>query len=1296
MFNLNRFIGTLFILFIILNWSFGQTTIRETRSYQWTSNSKSVSIGNNTYRFQSFDSGISSELLPTLPFDVFSLPLPQNSVLAFEVFYLATEPYPDFVPTPEEIEQIKESPNIKYQIELEKNQYYAKIFFTPIIRRGNSYFKITNLDLGINIASKPAIRLRSPNDITVSGLSSGDVFKIAVQQSGMHKITANFLRNELGIPIDNIDPRNIHILGDQGGMLPRFLDAAYIEDVPEIPIFVSGEQDGKFDNSDFILFFAQGPDQWLFDTLNGRFNMEKNIYDDKNYYFIKIDNQQGLRVQPKASANNATYTSNAFDDYARFEQDNRNLLFEWGKELSKSQGSGQNWFGDHFKNQRSYTYQDLFKFPGLLTDQPIHLSARMALRALTRSSFKVDLNGQTFQSADANRVDVLSGDRDNEINYANFAIINQEVNLTSENLSFKVEYPFPAANDGSEGWMDFIQVNVRRNLIFAGEQMQFRDKESLNASSTRFNLTTDNPGILIWDITNPLQPFNQEFASGNNVLSFAFENEGLAQFIAFNPGSNLLLPEAAGKITNQNLHGIQDADMLILYHKDFELEAQRLAEHRRQFSGLRVEIASIDQVYNEFSSGAKDPTAIRNFARLLLTRNSDFKYLLLFGDGSFDTRNIYKEGGDFIPTYQSDSFNPLFAFPADDFFAILEANTVNDPLVGRMSIAVGRLPVNNVEQASIAVDKIIAYDKNPETFTDWRNRLVFVADDEDSNEHINSIDEIATEVSTANPFLNLEKIYADAFPQVATPGGNTFPEVNEAISRAIFKGTLAVTYLGHGGPSGWAQERILKISDILSWENKDRLPIFLTATCTFGGYDDVTFTTAGEEVILNPNGGVVALLTTTRAVFSSSNARLTSISLEELFKRENGVIPGLGEAMKNAKNQLTSSFTNTNSRKFTLLGDPAQKLAIPYFEVKTDAINGKNLIDNQLDTLKALQKVTIDGSILDASGNLFESFNGVIFPTIFDKTAKVTTLGQDAGSLVRNFDVQKNVLFKGRSTVNNGRFKFTFVVPKDINFQFGEGKISYYAANAEQLNDAGGYQPVIIGGFSKDVLEDKKGPDVNLFMNSEDFVFGGITDENPVLLVKLKDENGINVVGNSIGHDLEAILDENTQNSFLLNDFYEADLDDYTSGTVNFPFSKLSEGLHNVKVKAWDVANNSAEGYTEFVVANSGEIALRHVLNYPNPFTDRTCFQFDHNLAGQELEVLIQIFTVSGRIVKTLESTILSEGTIRLDNCLEWDGRDEYGDKLARGIYLYKVKVRTSGANPLSQESAFEKLVILK
>jgi hypothetical protein len=402
-----------------------------------------------------------------------------------------------------------------------------------------------------------------------------------------------------------------------------------------------------------------------------------------------------------------------------------------------------------------------------------------------------------------------------------------------------------------------------------------------------------------------------------------------------------------------------------------------------------------------------------------------------------------------------------------------------------------------------------------------------------------------------------------------------------------------------------------------------------------------------------------------------------------------------------AKNNYSGSNITINSRKFTLIGDPAQRLAIPSlnYKVVTSQIDTNRVMANRTDTLRALQRVQISGEIQLSDGSLADSYNGIVYPTIFDKEIETTTLGQDPGSFPYDYDVQKNVIFRGRARVTQGQFSFEFVIPKDINYNFGRGKISYYLAPDQgQQDGSGSFEDIVIGGNIEGSIADDEGPEIDVFMNTEDFVFGGITDPDPTLLVLLEDDFGINVVGNSIGHDLEAILDEDTQNSILLNDFFETELGDFTRGRVRFPLEDLEEGRHTLRIKAWDVANNSAEGYTEFVVSESSELALRHVLNYPNPFTDRTCFQFDHNYANQELRVLVQIFTVSGRLVKTIEQQMFSDGAIRQDDCIEWDGLDDFGNRLARGVYLYKVRVQAliPGSDVIQGESDFEKMVLLK
>ncbi|MCI5082611.1 MAG: type IX secretion system sortase PorU [Saprospiraceae bacterium] len=1263
------------------------------KSFKWDAAPASVEIAGATYQLHSFEGSISNEKYPSIPFFTEQFQLDGYGNLQVEIIRSSFEDF-EKVPSPDD-EILQERLAFEANVYKNRNGYYGKVSFAPIIKRGNSYQRLTSIELRVTLVPQPRVVLRNPPTFN-SVLSDGQLYKFGVSQSGVCRLSYDFLKNDLGMDIDNIDPRQLKIYGNGGGMLPFYSESERIDDVLESHIQIVGEEDGSFDSGDYILFYAEGPHKWYLDTLNQEFNRQQNIYDDENYYFIKVSSGNGLRIQPQASLSaNADYTTNEYNNFARFEDDAVNIFQEW----NKAQGSGQDWYGDHFRVVRSYTYDNLFSFPGLVTSQPAKLKAKMILRDGIRTRFNLQTQNQELESDLANRVTYMSGAFENITTYAHPAEIETEILATQDNFDFQVNYPTPGGDDDSEAWLDYIQVNVRQQLNMHSNQVPFRDLQAMTANVTQFNLSGVGGNTIVWDITDPIQPRLQQGTTSGSTFSFKVSTfDQVRTFIGFNSQDGFIAPIAGGEVANQNIHGIDGAELLIVYHPDFETEAFRLAEHRAAHNGIDVATVTVEQIMNEFAAGAFDPTAIRDFARVLYNRGS-LQYLLLFGDGSFDHKDKYGFGKNFVPIYENQSLHPIYSFPTDDYYAILFDVNENNPLDGDLAISVGRLPVNTIAEAKVAVDKIIDYDNSELTLGDWRNRMVFVGDDEDSNVHADGADEIADYIQGLHPYLNIDKVYLDAYPQVSTPGGDRFPAANAAINENIFKGVFAVTYLGHGGSQGWAQERVLNISDIIGWENSSKLTIFLTATCSFTGYDDPGFTTGGEQVFLNPNGGAVSLLTTVRAVFANQNEQLTQEALRRIFERQDGRITTMGEAVSRAKNSFTSVSLETNSRKFILIGDPSQPVGVPVYEVRTTQINGIGVGEVSQDTLSALEEVNVEGVVTDVNGNIKSDFSGFVNITIFDKATTQSTLGQDDGSSPFDYVLQKNVIFKGRASVTNGIFEFTFVVPKDINYEFGEGKISYYAFNPNSLDDAAGsFGEVIIGGTDLTAEADDQGPLVEVFMNTEDFIFGSTTRPNPTLLVKLQDDNGINIVGNSIGHDLEATLNDDLQNTILLNDFYESELDDYRKGEVRYQLQDLPEGLHRIRVKAWDVANNSAEGYTEFVVAPDGGVALERVLNYPNPFFDQTCFQFDHNLANQQLDILISIYTVSGRLVKTLEANMFSDGALRQDDCIQWDGRDDFGDPLAKGIYLYKVQIRAAntGGETLAGESSFEKLVILK
>ncbi|MBK7428477.1 MAG: type IX secretion system sortase PorU [Saprospiraceae bacterium] len=1273
-------------LFIILIASVASAqNFTVSKRINWADEPDSIKIDEENYIYVwSFENGNYSPDFPDLPSVSERIEVGRYTYKA-ELRYSETSAI-DLSLQPESALQVADSIYIDVMLVRDKGLFFLAYQFLPIFKQGNSFVKLDTFTIDFIVTGEWEGNIGTPKK-TNSVLNNGTFFKMAVAEYGIHKIDYDQLK-KIGIDPDRINPAHIKIYSDGSGMLAESNDIDRVDDTEEIPIFVTGEADGKFDKGDLILFFAQGPDELKALNSEKRMSFVKNLYDVRNHYFINAESTNGKRVAPASQAQNGSYISDTFDDVIRLEEEKVNL----GHTSAYTSGSGKNWYGDFFRNQRDKEYNGIFNFPNLVTSDSVRVFSEFLARSESSSRFRLILNNSTtFQSNTISSTN-LGG---SESNYAHVGTIINRFLSNQDLIQVKLEYP--ATTFYSEGWLDYIEITARRRLQFNGNQFMFRDFKSLSSPYTTYSISGDTNGATVWDISNPLQAQEISLVNQGNAAVFHYESEDIRQFIIFNANNITLVPEPAGPVPNQNLHSIMSTDLLIIYHSELESEAHRLADFRRNHSGLEVTTVEISQVYNEFSGGSQDITAVRDFAKMIYDRDVSFNYLLLFGDATFDYKGILEYTGprNWVPTWQSEtSRDPVSSFPSDDYFALLD-NNEGGSLRGAIDIAVGRIPVNSVNLAAAVVNKIIKYETDPSTLGDWRLNLSMAADDEDSNRHINDADKIATNISQKYKVFNIDKIYFDAYPQVSTPGGQRYPAAKNAINQNVFKGQLVLNYLGHGGATGLAQERVVEVGDINNWRNTEKMPLIVTATCTFSSFDDQTRVSAGEYALFNPTGGAIALFTTTRAVYAHHNERLTSSVFNTIFERRNGKFDRIGEVVRKAKNANSTDTSDTNARKFTLLGDPTLQLAIPFYDVRTTKINGKNVNPAQLDTIKALGKYTIEGEIVDANGQLLDWFNGKVIPTIYDKEVTLQTLGQDLGSGVRNFDIQQNVIFKGAASVTNGRFSFTFIVPKDINYAFGNGKISYYASN-ENLQDAGGFfKDFIVGGTSDNSELSTEGPTVQLFMNDENFVFGGITNNSPILVAKLQAPNGINVTGTAIGHDLSGILNEDEKNAFVLNNFYEGQLDDYTRGTVRYPLAKLEPGLYKIKVKAWDAVNKSGEGYLEFTVVNDEEFVIKNLLNYPNPFNRNTRIEFEHNHPFSPIDVQVQIYSVSGHLVKSIEQNIIPEGYLVRD--IHWDGRDEYGQKLANGVYLYKMKVSMLGldGSRKTTESEFQKMVIL-
>ena len=1084
-----------------------------------------------------------------------------------------------------------------------------------------------------------------------SVLASGNWYKIGVKQSGICRITYSDLTN-MGINPAGIDPRNLRIYGNGGGMLPERNSGQRQDDLTENAIEVVGEADGSFDAGDYILFYAKGPLVWNYNSSNKCFEHTSHLYTDMACYFITADLGPGRRLAIEANTTQeVSDIVNQFDDYAVYEKDLENLI-----------KSGRQWFGESFDLQTNYTFS--FNFPNIVIGSDLIFRSNFVARSLETSSFSLSTSGNTWSVP----IDYISNVPNNP--YAKSSLRIHTIPATESALSIRVNYIKPQS--GSLGWLDFIEVNARRNLTFTGGQMLFRDSRSaIPGHITQYQLAGATSAVKVWEVTDPLNVAAVETKMQGNNLTYSLPSDSIREYAAFD-GTSFIPFSLSGKVSNQDLHSQRRINLLIICPKVFTDQANRLATYHAAVDGLRSLVVDPQLIYNEFSSGVQDITAIRDYIKMLydLGEGSDtLSYVLLFGDGSYDNLNRISENTNFIPTYQSEeSFHPVNSYVTDDYYGFLDDGE-GDGAYDMLDVGIGRLPVKTEDEAIHAVDKILHYDSHSrDVMGDWRNVICFVADDEDDNSHIDQAEQLAAFINSSQSNYIIDKIYLDAYPQISGPGGQRYPDVNNAINQRVEKGALIVNYTGHGGEVGWAHERILEVSDINSWDNFNHLPVFLTATCEFSRFDDPGRTSAGELVFLNPLGGGIAMFTTTRATYGSPNFSLNKSFYRYAFDTDqNGEHLRMGDLLLKSKRE---SGSDPNGKKFILFGDPALRMAYPQLKVETDSINRRPVADG-VDTIHALSHVVITGRITDLSGQTVNGYNGTITPSVFDKVTSLSTLANDGGSKYA-FNLQKSILYKGIAEVKNGLFSFSFIVPRDIAYQFDFGRISYYASDSN-TDASGSFKNIIVGGFSEGIQMDEQGPFINMFMNDDRFVSGGITDENPILYARITDENGINTLGNGIGHDIVAVLDDKTDKPFILNDYYQAETNTFRAGHVNFPLFNLSPGLHTLTLRAWDVFNNSSQAYTEFLVKPSSSFTIGDISNYPNPFSDHTFFTFEHNQPDNEMKVNIDIYNLSGQRMKTLVGINVAGG-YKADP-ISWNGTSDNGSLLSSGMYIYRISV---------------------
>lgn len=1131
-----------------------------------------------------------------------------------------------------------------------------------------------------------------------SPLATGTFYKIKVDKTGVFKITTAFLK-ENGIDPNSVNPKHLRIYGNGGLMLPEYNRDVYYSTLQENAIEVVGEDDEQWNDEDFALFYAQGPNGFgLYnrghrrrETRTDRSYNVVNIYDESAYYFLSFDQGEGKRITTETNTPTNTF-KREYDDYQYLNEEKNNL-----------RGIGRLWVGDAFTNPQDITFN---------TPEPIPAQSETIYRARVATSNAQ--NAKISLSFNGEEASLTAGK-----NFGTLVFDFSTNNITGNTLKFNFT-PDISPNPNALFYLDYVEVLYKQPLKFNGNLLAFRDFSISEGSGMVYGFEISNAGGIdrVWnvaDVTNVRHKPNMSGNADTFQLSYLansdlFNNE----FIAFNMAA-AQVPTFVGRIENQNLAALTDTDYLIITAPTLVGEAQRLASYHQEQNHFKVAIVEPEKIYNEYSSGGQDITAIRNFIAHL-KNNGNLKYVLILGDTSYDYRGKISKNPYLIPSYESESSLSFDqSFVTDDYFVMSSPQRSSSLSNIFPDLPIGRLPAQNSSEAKTLIDKTLAYYNqlaNQSTpFGDWKMNMDFVVDDDNDggtpfHTEINAVLKNIFQDGTDKKEYHIRKLYLDAFAPESTAGGQRYPAVQQGINTAI-SNSLFLMYFGHGGVNGWAQERVLTVPDIQSFNNfsrtYSRFPLVSTITCEFTLWDNPAISSAGEIMMKHPQGGPATMITSSRELGVNYGKRFSRKFLEHLFQiNANQNFNRLGDAFLSAK---IAFGAHPDHLKVNFLGDPAMQLSRPQPHIIIDEI-----IKPTTNSIRALDFIKIKGHITTPQGSTDTDFNGKVIISLFDKFQNKSTRNND-GNLtpILHYKEEGNPIVKSSGTATAGEFELEFYIPKDIDFDMGDGRLLLYADN--QKRDVYHSETVTIGGINPNGINDNEPPKIKLFMNNTNFADGGITNENPILLACLTDNMGINATGAGIGHDITMVLDGEVINTKVLNDYFSpgegngcisTQLKDFQKGTVNYAFQNLKPGNHQLVLKVWDINNNSASASLNFIVRPQGEenLVVKRLLNWPNPFTNKTYIHFEHNCPDL-LEVTAQIYTITGKLVKTIHQAVSSEpfreGFRTGREQIEWDGTDQYGAYVGKGSYIYKVFVKSANQGTCKGSvTQTEKMILLK
>ena len=1111
--------------------------------------------------------------------------------------------------------------------------------------------------------------------VSNSLLSTGTWYKFEAPDEGIYKITKSML-SQYGIDPNTVDPRTIKIYNNGGKVLPEDPTLPAPDDLVENAFYYQGDpSDGKFHDADYILFYGRGTNFWEYDSTAGKIVRRFDPYSSQNYYWITSGGTIGKRMLNKSSeAGPAAYVQSTTKAFAYNKDEKINIA-----------KSGRYFMGNEF-NSTSVAQTYTNKLDGILAGSRIDYLFNFVNSGQNFIELKVDDNGNTLY--DSSIPGYLS---DLNYEYSSGYSTSGSSSFTGnlpDNRSL-LRFTFNASDPASKGYLNWFEIYYNKTLTPSGDQLLWFSKDT--SAAIEYDLSGfSSSNIRVYDVTdyaNTKIITNPSMLSGGEFRFIATESKtGISRYLAVS-NDNFKSPTNPSEVTNSNLHGFQDgAKLIIITPKDFKDQALRLQAFKQNHPKLSIPtyVADIDQIFNEFSCGMKDVSGLRNYIKYAFNNwNIKPENVLLFGDGTYDYKNIEGTGNNYIIPWETEnSLNLVYSYPMDDFYAELNNNSL------LVELGIGRLNINSADDAKNMVDKIISYESESDK-GNWQNLITMVADDQwttdgyEGNYHVDQSETLA--VSHIPPSFDLNKIYLGAYPTVITSIGRSKPGVTVDLIKAINTGTLLVNFIGHGSPELWTHERVFENSSTIPQLVNDKLFFLTAATCDFGYYDIPSTQSGAELLVLKTGSGAIGAFTSARPVFSTENSELNNKFYDYLLgsPRDTLNLPiTIGKAYY--KTKLVRN--GQNDQKYHLFCDPSLRLDIPQYSANVDSINGTpltNLAGNI--QVKALSNTRISGTIKKVDNSNWTNYSGQGVLSVFDSKRQVALAEQD-NYLIQ---VQGGIIFRGVISVTNGKFNSGFIVPKDISYENNNGKVVliFYGNSGDGLAYT---NKVIIGGTDTTSVNNHQGPAIDIYFDDVAYKNSYLVNPDSKLIVRLSDAAGLNTTGTGIGHKIEGILNDDVNNAIDFTNYFTGDLDaGGKSGQVVYQFNQLDPGHYKLQVKAWDVFNNFSTANTYFDVVSGNDLEVSDVYNYPNPFSNKTTFTFQQNLA-KLLDVKIKVFTVAGRLIREIDKYSVNEKFVTV----EWDGRDQDGNYIANGAYFYKVILKSTDGQ--FSKSVIGKLAVIR